>query len=243
MTTAACIVIGDEILTGKVQETNAVPLTELLRELGVSLRRVVIIGDEVPVIAEEVRSCSQRYDYVFTSGGLGPTHDDRTMEGVALAFQVPVVRHPALEALVRQFFRGERLTPAALKMAEVPDGARLLEDEETRFPTVVIRNVYILPGIPQLFAAKLKRIGSELRGVRETLQSLYLDSDESQIAATLSQVAAEEPLLRIGSYPRMGDPDYRVRVTVEGTDGDAVRRALDRLLELLPPEQVLRVER
>jgi molybdopterin-biosynthesis enzyme MoeA-like protein len=108
---------------------------------------------------------------------------------------------------------------------------------------VVFRNVYILPGIPQLFVAKLQRIRSELRGEREVLQSLYLDSDESQIAATLSLVAAEVPQLRIGSYPRIGDPDHRVRVTVEGTDGEAVTRALDRLLELLPAEQVLRVER
>jgi len=243
VSTAACIVIGDEILTGKVKETNAVPLIELLREVGVSLRRVVVIGDDVPVIAEEVRGCSERFDYVFTSGGLGPTHDDRTIEGVAAAFGVAVVRHPDLEALVRHYFKGDRLTEAALKMAQIPEGARLLQDEQTRFPTVVIRNVYVLPGIPQLFVSKLPRIRPELIGERELLQSLYLSSDESQIAAALSRVAAEEPDLRIGSYPRIGDPDYRVRVTVEGTDGRAVGRAVDKLLKLLPPDQVLRVER
>jgi molybdenum cofactor synthesis domain-containing protein len=241
MTTAACIIIGDEILSGKIRDTNAQRLIDLLREIGVSLRRIVTVSDQPEEIAEEVRRCSDRFDYVFTSGGLGPTHDDRTVEGVARAFSCPVVRHPELEALVRGYW-GSRVNESALKMTEVPEGARLIASDARNFPTVAYRNIYILPGVPQLFAEKLTAIRGELHGTRTVLQSIYLSCDETTIAARLSQVVAESPAVKLGSYPRMGDADHRVRITVESTDGDAVARAVDRLLELLPADRVIRVE-
>jgi molybdenum cofactor synthesis domain-containing protein len=242
MTTAACLIIGDEILSGKVRDTNAHLLIDLLHEIGVALRRIATLPDIVEEIAEEVRRCAEQHDYVFTSGGIGPTHDDRTIEAIALAFAVPVVRHPELEARVRQHW-GPRLTDAALKMAEIPEGARLLRGTRTLLPALAFRNIFILPGVPQLFAEKLAALRAELTGTREFLQSLYLSSDESAIAALLSQVVAGEPAVRIGSYPKIGDPDHRVRITIESSDPDAVERAATRLLELLPPEQVLRRER
>ncbi len=241
MTTAACVIIGDEILTGKVRDTNAAVLIDALRAIGVALRRLVTISDAVGEIAEEVRRCADRHDYVFTSGGVGPTHDDRTMEGIALGFGVRVVRDPTLEAVVREHWR-ERTNDAVLKMTEVPEGARLVHGATLSFPAVVFRNVYILPGVPQLFVEKLRWLGSELRGAREELRSVYTSCDESEIAESLSQVEAEHPGVRVGSYPRLGDPDHRVRLTLEGSDAPQVERALARLLELLPPGQVLRVE-
>jgi molybdenum cofactor synthesis domain-containing protein len=242
MPTAAGVMIGDEILTGKIRDTNVHLLIDTLHAAGVVLRRLATIRDEVDEIADEVRRCAASFDHVFTSGGIGPTHDDRTIEGVARAFGCAVVRDPRLEALVRQHWR-ERINDAALRLADVPEGSRLIAAEEARFPVVVCRNVCILPGIPQLFAAKLALVARELHGTPPVLQSIYLSGEESAIAAALTQVVGEVPAVCIGSYPRIGDPDHRIRITVEGPERAAVERAMARLLELLPAELVIRVER
>src|SRR6266481_9434111 len=143
--TAAIVVIGNEILTGKSEDKNAIFLITELHSLGVALRRVVIIPDEVEVIAAAVRECAEGFDYVFTSGGVGPTHDDITMEAVARAFGRKVVTHPELERLIRQHFSASERLAVGLKMAEVPEGAVLNAVGDLRFPTVQVENVYILP--------------------------------------------------------------------------------------------------
>src|SRR5436190_19287983 len=148
--TAGIILVGNEILSGKIVDANAAYLCRELRELGVDVRRMAVIPDEVDVIAGTVRDFSRTFDIVFTSGGVGPTHDDVTIEGVARAMDVPVVRHPVLVELLERYYRGRGidLTEARLKMAEVPDGAELVAGESLLFPAVVMRNVYILPGVP-----------------------------------------------------------------------------------------------
>jgi molybdenum cofactor synthesis domain-containing protein len=242
MVTAAGIIIGDEILSGKVRDTNIHLLIDTLHAVGVSLRRVATISDKVEDIADEVRRCSASCDQVFTSGGVGPTHDDRTIEGVARAFDCAVVRDPRLEQLVREHWQG-RINDAALKLADVPEGARLVAADDTFFPAVAVRNVYVLPGIPQLFASKLALVVRDLHGTPLTLHSVYLRGEESAIAAQLDQVLREVPMVTIGSYPRIGDPDHKIRITVEGPDRAAVAKATERLLQLLPAELVIRVER
>jgi molybdenum cofactor synthesis domain-containing protein len=241
MTTAAALIIGDEILSGKVADTNGPLLIALLRDLGVRLGRLVYLGDEVAEIAAEVRSCADRYDAVITSGGIGPTHDDRTVSAVAEAFGVGVDRNPDLEAMIRAWW-SDRLTDDALRMAEVPAGARLLYGGDGLLPLVVFRNVYLLPGIPRLFEAKLPAFRAELSGTRLRLSSLYLRSDESRVASLLRQVDSEFPLVKIGSYPHLEAADYRIWITVEAEDADILERAVARLLELLPPDEVVRVE-
>jgi len=241
MTTAAGIIIGDEILTGRVRDTNAPLLIDLLNDLGVTLCSISIIGDDLDTIAEHVQRDAGRYDAVITSGGVGPTHDDLTIEGVARAFDVPVVRHPELEQMIRRLW-GERFTEGALRMADIPQGGRLLFGHDGLLPLVAIRNVYLLPGIPQLFAAKLKALRDELHGCRPTLHHLYLSSDESRIAPCLAQVDGEFEDVKIGSYPTFGQADYRLWVTIEGMEAQRVERARDRLLELIPPAEILRTE-
>src|SRR3989454_6207661 len=152
--TAGIILIGNEILSGKTVDANAAYLCRELRELGVEVRRVVVIPDEVSLIAEEVAAFSKAFDLVFTSGGVGPTHDDVTIEGVARALGVAVVRHPELTGLLRQHY-GERLNEAHLQMAEVPEGAELLGAEALRLPTLVMPNVDVLPGVPRVFLQKV----------------------------------------------------------------------------------------
>lgn len=240
MTTAAAVIIGDEILTGKVTDQNTPALIAMLREVGVALRRIAVIGDDEAEIAAEVRRAADHHDYVFTSGGVGPTHDDRTMAGIARAFGVSVVRHPDLVAMLERAL-GDALNEAGLKMAEVPDGATLC-DPEAPFPTVCFRNVFILPGIPRIFAAKLAQIRPRLRGRRAAVARIYVSAYETDIAEPLGRVAAEVPEARIGSYPRIDAADYRVLVTVEHEDEPVVSRAVARLLALLPADRVLRVE-
>src|SRR5436190_13573168 len=150
--TAGIILVGNEILSGKVVDANAAHLCRELRELGVDVRRISVIPDEVDVIAAEVREFSARHDIVFTSGGVGPTHDDVTIEGVARAMGVPVVRHPVLVGLLERYYGGA-VTEASLRMAEVPEGAELV-GQSLRFPTILMGNVYVLPGVPEIFRQK-----------------------------------------------------------------------------------------
>jgi len=242
VTTAAALIIGDEILSGKVRDTNGPVLIDLLRGLGVRLQRLVYLGDTVSEIAAELRSSSARFDAVVTSGGIGPTHDDRTIAAVAAAFAVRVVRNPELEAMIRAWW-GSRFTESALRMAEVPEGARLARGGAGLLPVVVFRNIYLLPGIPRLFEAELDALRAELRGRRLQMSSLYLHCDESRIAPLLAQVDGEFPEVAIGSYPQLEAEDYRIWVTVEAEDRDPVECAVTRLLALLPADAVVRVER
>ncbi|HUG35445.1 MAG TPA: competence/damage-inducible protein A, partial [Candidatus Limnocylindrales bacterium] len=153
--TAGIVLIGNELLSGKVVDANASYLCRELRALGVEVRKIAVVPDEVDLIANEVREFSRAYDVVFTSGGVGPTHDDVTIEGVARAIGVPVVRDPRLVALIERYAKG-RVNAARLRMAEVPEGAALIHAENLMFPAVVARNVHILPGVPEIFRQKFE---------------------------------------------------------------------------------------
>jgi molybdenum cofactor synthesis domain-containing protein len=148
MPSAGILVIGNEILSGKVEDTNSPYLSRELRALGVDLQRILVIPDDVEIIARETRVMSEAYDYVFTSGGIGPTHDDLTMDGIASAFGVPIERS---ESIVNRLQRaiGNDLNQSQLKMALVPKGAQLLDVGDLWFPVVIFENVHILPGIPE----------------------------------------------------------------------------------------------
>jgi molybdenum cofactor synthesis domain-containing protein len=241
VTTAAALIIGDEILSGKVRDTNAPLIINLFQELGVRLCRLVYVCDAVDEIAAEVRACSERFDAVITSGGVGPTHDDCTVEAIARAFGVTVVRNPDIEAMICAYW-GDRMNDAALRMAEMPEGSRLLYSSEGLVPLVVFRNIYLFPGVPRLFAAKLGALRDELEGEPLQIRHLFLNSDESKVAPLLGQVDGEFPEVKIGSYPRMEASDHRLWITVEAVNATEVSAATDRLLELLPNHEVVRVE-
>jgi FAD synthetase len=239
--TAALVVIGNEILSGKVTDTNTPFLARELRGLGASLERVVVIPDEIGEIAATVSECSRRYDVVFTSGGVGPTHDDITMEGVAAAFGRPTVEHPELRRAIESFV-GRRVNASHLKMAQVPDGAELIVDDKLAFPTVLVGNVYILPGIPELFQAKIVSLRDRFRARPYFLRQVFVRDNETIIAEFLNATLLAFPELLLGSYPKLSDPDYRVRLTLESKDEAYVDRALADLVARLPAGCVLRVE-
>jgi molybdenum cofactor synthesis domain-containing protein len=242
--TAAILLIGDELLSGKVVDENARFLIGELRELGVALRRVLIIPDVVDEIAAAVGDLAARHTHLFTSGGVGPTHDDLTMEGIARAFGTRVVRHAELERLLRAFY-GARLEERNLRMADLPEGATLLPSDHDAWPVLTYRNVYILPGIPLIFRRKFLAIRDRFRQRPFHLRCVYTRDDEGRIAAHLDRVAAAHADVAVGSYPRIvpdGDDGWRVKVTLESKQRAAVERATAELVELLGAGSVTQVE-
>lgn len=239
--TAALIVIGNEILSGKVVDTNSTFLAQQLRGLGVSLARVLVIPDEIDTIADAVRSLSPQVDVLFTSGGVGPTHDDVTIAGIAQGLGRKVLRDPALEKMLREFFR-EEVNDARLKMTEVVEGTELLFEGDVRFPTMLIENIYILPGIPEIFREKFNALRQRFAADPFHLRVIYSSEMESALATFLDRVLESFPELLLGSYPKLNNPEYRVRITLESKDPSYLEQAFDALMGMLPPEAVVRTE-
>jgi molybdenum cofactor synthesis domain-containing protein len=239
--TASILLIGNELLSGKVADANAAYLCRELRQLGVDVRRLIVVPDEVEAIAHEVAAQSRAFDIVFTSGGVGPTHDDVTIGGVARAMGVPVVRHPALVELLRGYYR-ENLNEARLKMAEVPEGAELVSADNLTFPVVVMGNVYILPGVPEIFRQKFEAVRDRFRDQPFFLRSVFVRMSEGSLADFLNELLRAYPDLLLGSYPEFANPEYKVRVTLESKDRAYLGQALDDLLRRLPREAVVRVD-
>ncbi|MGH7318395.1 MAG: competence/damage-inducible protein A [Candidatus Rokuibacteriota bacterium] len=239
--TAGIVLIGNEILSGKVVDANATYLCRQFRELGVEVRKISVIADEVDVIAREVHEFHRAYDWVFTSGGVGPTHDDVTIEGVARALGVAVVRHPDLEARLGAYYRG-RVNAARLKMAEVPAGAELLAADALIVPVLAIENVFVFPGVPEIFRQKFDAIKERFREQPFLLRSVYVRIGEGTLAAHLNAMLREFPDLLCGSYPEFSNVEYKVRVTLESKKPDYLEAALRDLLARLPTEAVVRVQ-
>lgn len=239
--TAAALVIGNELLSGKVHESNTLTLARALRPLGIELRRVVVIPDEVALIAAEVNSLRLAHDFVFTSGGVGPTHDDVTVEGIALGLGRRVVRNAVVEALLREHY-GARLTDGHLHMADVVEGTELYPGVTPAWPTMVLGNVFVLPGVPQIFALKLEGLLPRLRGDEApfVLRSVDCNIDEGPLKPYLDAVVARFGDVAVGSYPHWGDDDHRVRVTFDGRDLARVVEAQGAFVREIPGEWVVR---
>lgn len=244
--TAALIVVGNEVLSAKVRDENGPWAARRLRELGVRLLAIHVVADRSEEIAAAVNAERARASWVFTSGGVGPTHDDITVAAVASALGRAVVRLAPLEAAVRALHRrhhaGAEPPEVALRMADVPEGTRLLGDPE--YPTLAVENVVMLPGPPRFFRFQFEQVAPLLQGTPFQLATAYLSVREERFATALAEVARAHPAVEIGSYPRFDDgAEYRVRITVESRDPAAVDAALAALLAVLPAEWVLRVER
>jgi molybdenum cofactor synthesis domain-containing protein len=227
--TAGILIIGNEILSGKVVDTNSSYLCRELRGLGVDVERILTIPDDIDTIASEVKTMSSAYDFLFTSGGVGPTHDDVTIEGVARAFGVAVELSESIADRVRRA-TGREPNESQLKMAQVPTGATLLDAGDFWVPLVVMENVYIFPGIPELLRRKFESVRERFRGVPFALSRVFVKRHESDIAESLNALLHEFPELLLGSYPRMRKESYHVM------------RALDSLLERLPADAIHKVE-
>jgi molybdenum cofactor synthesis domain-containing protein len=241
MPSAALLVIGNEILSGKVRDTNSAFLAVELRKLGVDLERILTIPDEIELIAHETRAMSDGYDFVFTSGGIGPTHDDMTMDGIALAFDRAIELNQSMVDRMARYSE-KPLNDAMKKMAMIPTGAEILDVGGLWFPIVIVENVHIFPGIPELFEKKFHSIRDRFSGVPFVLRKLYVRENESDIAETLNTLLEEFPELMLGSYPRINEEHYRVMLTLESRDERYVQAATETLVERLPANAVHRVE-
>lgn len=230
--TAGIIVIGNEILSGKTVDENSGYLARELRALGVNLQKIAVIPDELDLIAAEVRAFSKTFDFVFTSGGVGPTHDDLTMEGIAIAFDQQIRRQPELEAILRYHYSSD-LLEGNLRMADVPEGARLVGGKGAWFPVVAVENVFIFPGVPEILRRKFERIKEMFRESPYHLREVFLCADEGQIAGILHELLAEYPDLMLGSYPYFDNPVYSIKLTLESKDSQYVERAKADLLQKL----------
>ena len=239
--TAGIVIIGNEVLSGKTQDTNSYFLCTELRRLGVEVQKISTIQDEIAIIGREVAAFSKQFDFVFTTGGVGPTHDDVTIEGIAHGFGLNVVRHPDIERRMRQRLGGD-VNEARLRMANVPEGATVLATEALFAPIVQIHNVYIFPGIPKILQERFHTIKERFRDAPYFLKSVYVRYGEGIIAAMLNDLLVKFPQLMLGSYPVLDLPEYKVKVTLESKDATYLDQALQAFVASLPDDAVHRIE-
>ena len=236
--TAAIIVIGDEVLSGKVEEQNARFLVRELRALGVAVRRIEVIPDVASAIVASVQSAAAGFDHVFTTGGIGPTHDDVTIPAIAAAFGAKVVRNPELADMIRGATAHE-FHERNLRMADVPEGALLLRDPQAScWPVIAIRNVYILPGVPSILQRKFAMVRERFRASPFFSRAVYSRVGEGAIADMLDRAAADFPHVAIGSYPHIEATDHKVLITLDGRDKALVDEAFARIVAGLGPALV-----
>lgn len=242
--TAAVLIVGSEVLSAKVQDENGPFLARRLRELGVGLVAIHVIPDRTDDVVEALVLSRRKAGWVFTCGGVGPTHDDLTLPAVARALGVPLRRDPAMERVLREMHArhhgGAVLPEVALRMADLPAGTELLGDPE--FPTLVVSRVVMLPGVPSFLRHQFERISHLLGGARYHLANLYFSWGEDLLAGPLGSIAEAHPEVEIGSYPRFDRADHRVRVTVEGRDPSAVQAVARAIVSAVEPGALVRAD-
>lgn len=201
--TAALIIIGDEILSGRTEDKNVAQLGRWLNGEGIRLAEVRVVPDVQERIVAAVNALRQTHDYVFTTGGIGPTHDDITVDAMAAAFEVPVVIHPEAKAILESYYADKGgVTDARLRMARVPAGAELIPNPTSGAPGVCIGNVFILAGVPHIAARMLDALTGKLAGGKPMVSvTVSANAAESEVAALLREVQDEHPGVAIGSYP------------------------------------------
>jgi len=232
------VIIGNEVLSGKVADANTPYLLGRLRQIGAVCTGVVMVPDTVPVVAQAVAEAAAAADWVITTGGVGPTHDDITMEAIAAGFGVAAVEHPELLELIGAHI-GSTLTEHQRRLARVPEGSELIPSGS--FPTVRFRNVFILPGVPALVRAKFEVVEPELAGARLPCAAVRTTLRETELAPYLEKTLEDAPFADIGSYPRREREGWRVLLTVEAPTQQELDEALAALLARLPPDSVVTV--
>lgn len=240
--TAALIIIGNEILSGRTQDKNLNYLASQLVDVGIRFSEARVVPDIEVEIVDAVNVLRKRYTYVFTTGGIGPTHDDITTACVAKAFEVPVVIYPEALAVLEGYYLERdpsitELNAGQRKMAEVPEGARLIENSVTSAPGYVMENVYVLAGIPKIMQAMFDALKPQLlHGTVVHSRELTVEHSESTIAAILTTFQERFPEIEIGSYPFVKDGQYAVNVVLRSenlTKLDSVKEELTELLSEL----------
>ncbi|MGJ8615846.1 MAG: competence/damage-inducible protein A [Sulfitobacter sp.] len=232
--TAAMLVIGDEILSGRTRDANMHYLAGQLSEIGVDLKEVRLVGDENGTIIAAVQALSAMYQYVFTSGGIGPTHDDITADCIAAAFNRPIdVRDDARAILAEHYAKsGTELNTARLRMARIPEGASLIDNPVSAAPGFKLENVHVMAGVPSVFQAMVASVIPSLTGGAPVISKTYrIDRGEGDIAGPLGELATAFPMLSMGSYPFQRDGKYGAHIVIRGENEAQIDMALAQLKE------------
>ena len=234
--TAALVVIGDEILSGRTQDKNIAQVALWLNDQGIRLTEVRVVPDDLDRIGAAEKELRAAHDYLFTTGGIGPTHDDITVDAIAAAFGVPVVEHPAARKVLEDYYRDRPggLTPARLRMARVPEGSELLANPSSGAPGIKMGNVYIMAGVPGITAAMLAAMTGTLEGGQPVVSvTIGARAPESDVADLLRETEAANPGVAIGSYPFFKEGRYGANFVIRSADGDLARSTGKQLSERL----------
>jgi molybdenum cofactor synthesis domain-containing protein len=235
--TAVLVIIGDEILTGKVKDENSYVFTKAMFDRGVKVCRIETIPDDIDIIAHEVMKYSSRCDYVCTSGGVGPTHDDRTLAAIAKATERPLKENEEAVAFFKKAQsragRGEELSASQLRMLAFPYPAKLYFVEPMWVPLLRVENIFVFPGVPALFENFMRSLAHLFQGDKFYRKIVFTDRFEFSIADVLAKIQNQYDMLSIGSYPQVPRDRYSVMVTVEGAKKEYVDEATDLLLPLI----------
>lgn len=233
--TAALVIIGDEILSGRTRDANLNYLAIWLGEVGITLSEVRVVADDQDDVVRAVNDCRPRYDYVFTTGGIGPTHDDITAECIAAAFNVPLEINPEARRILESYHAEGHVNEARMRMARVPAGASLIENPVSAAPGFQMDNVFVLAGIPVVMQAMLEKLRDRLEGGEKVLSgSLTVHAGESNIAAALNGVQERHAALSLGSYPffrtsREGKGKVGTCLVFRGVDMAEIDAAIDEM--------------
>lgn len=217
--TAALIIIGNEILSGRTEDANLAHLARWLNEEGIRLREVRVVEDDAAAIGDAVLTLSNSHDYLFTTGGIGPTHDDITVDSVAAALGLGVEYHPQAIALLEGYYGKDKLTEDRKRLARVPEGADLIPNPMSGAPGIRIKNIYLMAGIPDIMRGMLEGLRGQLEGgtpLESKTVTLYCP--ESEIASVVGDVQRENPDVSIGSYPFYRDNRVGAALVVRGTE-------------------------
>lgn len=232
--TAAMLVIGDEVLSGRTRDSNGWHLAKVLSELGIRLREMRVVGDEAPAIIAAVNELRARYTHVFTSGGIGPTHDDITADAVAAAFGTSIDVREDARAILAAYYGAEELNESRLRMARIPAGARLIDNPVSRAPGFTLGNVHVMAGVPSVFMAMVESLRPQLTGgVPLRSYSIISTAAEGVIAAPLGALAAAMPDVSFGSYPFARAGRVGTTLVARCTDDARLALAADGLRALL----------
>ena len=232
--TACVLIIGNEILSGRTQDANLAFLARGLTELGIRLREARVIPDDIGAIVSTVNEVRSAFDYVFTTGGIGPTHDDITAQCVADAFDVPLIVHPEAKRLLETHYPPGQLNEARLRMAMVPEGAALLPNPISRAPGFQIGNVFVLPGVPSIMQGSFEQLRHRLvGGTRLLSRSGSCHLAEGTRAKELGELQARYPDLEIGSYPYFRRGDFGVTLVLRGAENVRLAAAVEELNALI----------
>nr|XP_023022093.1 FAD synthase-like [Leptinotarsa decemlineata] len=242
---AGIIVVGDEVLKGVIQDTNSNYLAVELHKIGVRLKKISVIGDNIEEVSKEVRHFSDSFDYVLTTGGIGPTHDDITYEAVAKAFNEKLVLNTELKDICLKFYDTIDINCPGMKMAYIPESSKLnfkagIQGPKMNYPNVSVNNVFIFPGVPEM----MKKSFSIVKEVFQSNEKfyaefVYLTVPEIEIINILETVVKEFPNVEVGVYPVLFNKFYKVKVTIESCEEKSTRQAYDRMISLIPKDFIV----